>query len=82
MSGPIELKPELKLTPIQWDFLGRVVKSNGGGVDCTSADQRTFRSLERRELIQGMSGKPWRAVHTPEGLKAWRQLCAKAEGGL
>lgn len=61
-----------RLGPRQWELLGRVVRTSGGGVNCFSENERLFRSLEKRGLIQGKSGQPWRAVHTREGLEAWR----------
>jgi len=63
----------MKLGPRQFEFLDRVCKSNGGGVNCLGEKERVFRSLERKGLIQGKSGHPWQAVHTCEGLKFWLQ---------
>lgn len=65
-------RARLRLGHRQWEFLGRVVATNGGGVNCYSADERVYRALERKGLIQGKSGQQCCAVHTREGLEAWR----------
>lgn len=40
---------------------------------------RRAQSLYRRGLAQGKNGEPYRAVHTPEGLRVWREMIASAE---
>lgn len=64
------------LTPRQLEMLGRVVASNGGGLNGYSEDSRVYRALERKGLVQGKSGLQCRFVHTREGLAFWRQHVA------
>jgi hypothetical protein len=74
------MKP--KLTHLQWELLDRICRSNGGGVSVGMSDNDEFRraqSLYRRGLAQGKNGEPYRAVHTPEGLRVWREMIASAE---
>jgi len=78
-EGLVELERELKaLGPIQFDMLARTVQSNGGGLNGYSEDRRTWRSLEKRGLIQGKSGLQCCFVHTRKGLELYRYACAKA----
>jgi hypothetical protein len=73
MSKPIRLGPR------QREFLARVCKTNGGGINCWGEEERIFRSLERHGLIQGKSGQPCCAVHTREGLELHRRLSLAEE---
>ena len=60
---------DIKLTPAQANMLRRIVASNGGGVSGYERSAlNTMRALERRGLVQGMSGREWRAVHTRDVL--------------
>jgi hypothetical protein len=62
-----------KLSPTQWNLLGRVCRSNGGGISVYAvANSATWKALERKGLIQGKSGYQSWLVHTREGLEAWR----------
>jgi uncharacterized protein YjhX (UPF0386 family) len=63
----------------QLDLLDRVCRTSGGGVSCFGEQERVYRSLERKGLIQGKSGQQYRAVHTREGLALWRKMQAERE---
>jgi hypothetical protein len=75
----VEVEADLRsLSPIQFDMLVRVVKTNGGGLNGYSEDRRTWRSLEKRGLIQGKSGLQCCFVHTRKGLALYRYACELA----
>lgn len=61
----------------QFAMLDSICRTNGGGVNGYSLDRRVMHSLQKRGLIQGKMGSPWRAVHTREGLELWRKLSAE-----
>lgn len=80
-----EAMPIPKLTPLQWELLDRICRSNGGGVSVgmTVGDEwKRAQSLYRRGLAQGKSGQQYRAVHTPAGLAAWRAYIAQQDAAL
>lgn len=56
-----------------------VVATNGGGIDTHAAGKARARALLRLHMmgmVQGMSGRPWRVVHTREGLAVSREVIA------
>jgi len=66
------------LTHLQWELLDRICRTNGGGLSLPPGDElKRAQSLYRRGLAQGKSGQQYRAVHTPDGLKLWREMLAK-----
>jgi len=74
-----------KLTKLQMEALARVCKTNGGGV-CISAsfngtevvpNDRVYRALYAKDLIQGKAGAYSTVVHTRAGLDAYRALLAE-----
>jgi len=79
MPSHSEMELELRsLSPIQFDMLARAVQTNGGGLNGYSEDRRTWRSLEKRGLIQGKSGLDCCFVHTRKGLELYRYACVLA----
>lgn len=71
-----------KLTPLQLAALGRVCRTNGGGVsvlayhgpdDSIVISDRVMNALYKRGLIQGKAGSYSTVVHTREGLALWRE---------
>jgi hypothetical protein len=66
-----------KLTDLQWELLDSICHSNGGGVSLhTTADRKRAQSLYRKGLAQGKAGQQYKAVHTADGLKLWRERAA------
>lgn len=71
---------ETKLSKAQWELLDRICRTNGGGVTVAiSSISKTTQRLYDLGLIQGKSGEQYCAVHTPPGLKLWRER--KTGGG-
>lgn len=73
------MKMRMKLTEPQWELLDRICRSNGGGVTVGMSPGAEFNrahALYKRGYAQGKAGQPYKAVHTPEGLKLWRQQMA------
>ena len=66
-------KPSVrKLTEKQLELLGRICRTNGGGISLYDDDKSVLRGLMNRHLVQGKAGGAGRIVHTKEGLAAWR----------
>lgn len=71
----------MKLGRRQAAILRDVVATNGGGISAgTYCDLTPVRALERRGLIQGKAGEPYRIVHTREGLEWVRANPVKEAG--
>lgn len=56
----------------QWEMLGKIVRTNGGGIYVYYSIQKTVLRLHELGLVQGKAGQQYCAVHTREGLEAWR----------
>jgi hypothetical protein len=65
------------LSPVERRELAAIVATNGGGLDTHSATRarlRVWLRLHLMGLAQGMSGRPWRVVHTKAGLAVARAM--------
>lgn len=64
----------MKLGKRQFELLAKICKSNGGGVYVSGSgpEYKIIRRLEEMGLIQGKSGQPYMAVHTPAGFNLYK----------
>lgn len=70
---------ERAMTPAQILLLRRVVATNGGGLNAYREPDRVIAGLINRHMVQGMSGRSDRIVHTRRGLDWVRAHPAVAE---
>jgi ribosome modulation factor len=65
----------MRLTKDERDLLGRVCRTNGGGLKFIPKREATFYRLVTMNLIQRRRGVSWHGyVHTPAGLDIWRRI--------